>query len=136
MNHIQRAISYITLGVSDLETMQDFYTALGFELQKNSDDQEHPYAMYKSGSVFLALYPKHLLAEQSGTDISGENSALSISLNVENKQAVDDLLLLVKEQKAEVSRNPFEAKWGGYCGYFKDPEGNLWEVVWNEGYQF
>lgn len=131
-------ISYITLGVTDLERMQEFYTALEFKLHSQSDDESHPYVMYKSGAIVLALYPKHLLEKQSGCSMSeaAENTAMSLSLNVESKKIVEAKLELAEGLGAKITRKGFEPAWGGYCGYFKDPENNLWEIVWNERFSF
>lgn len=138
MDKQKSMISYITLGVSDLAKMQSFYTSFGFELQSESENLDHPFAMYKSGGVILALYPKDLLAKQSGTTIemSNENKAMSLSLNVESKVAVDDYLSLAKQLNMKITKEAFEPAWGGYCGYFKDPENNLWEIVWHEKFMF
>ena len=136
MKNKLKAISYITLGVTDLERMQRFYTALGFESYAEGGNPEHPYVMYKCGNIILALYPRHLLAKQSGCTIEGENQVMSISLNVEQRSDVDDFLEKAKQHQAKISREAFMPDWGGYCGYFKDPEANLWEVVWNEKYRF
>ena len=132
------AISYITLGVTDLKKMQAFYDALGFVLHSQSNAEDHPYVMYKSGALVLALYPKHLLEKQSGCSISEseKNGAMSLSLNVESKAVVDSTLALASKLNAEITREGFEPAWGGYCGYFKDPEKNLWEIVWNERFTF
>ncbi len=131
-------MSYITLGVNDLKRMQEFYSELGFMLHAQSDDEDHPYVMYKSACLILALYPKHLLAKQSGCliDESNNNGAMSLSLNVQSKAAVDIYLALAEQLNAEITREGFEPAWGGYCGYFKDPENNLWEIVWNEHFVF
>ncbi len=91
-----------------------------------------------SRSLILALYPKHLLAKQAGCSIdeSNSNGAMSLSLNVESKVAVDSVIALAKQLNAEVTREGFESDWGGYCGYLKEPENNLWEIVWNEHFVF
>ena len=136
MKPINKAISYLTLGVTDLKKMQSFYNSLDFELYKYRNNTEHPYVMYKCGNVILALYPNHLLAKQSGCIVEGTNQAMSISLNVENILDVDEILLKAKQQNAIITRQAFEPEWGGYCGYFQDPETNLWEVVWNPDYLF
>lgn len=137
MSDLRSVISYITLGVTDLAKMGEFYTVLGFELYKRCES-DHPFVMYKSGALILALYPKHLLAKQSGFEINDQdrNNAMSMSLNVEFKEEVDVLLSMAIQQGAEITRECFEPAWGGYCGYFKDPEGNLWEIVWNEKFVF
>jgi len=95
-------------------------------------------AMFKSGTLMLALYPKHLLAKQAGISITDDdsNGAMSLSLNVGNKMAVDGYLNTAKQLNAEIIREGFEPEWGGYCGYFKDPEHNLWEIVWHEKFVF
>jgi predicted lactoylglutathione lyase len=138
MNAYKKAISYITLAVTDLKKMQQFYDALGFSLHAKNDNEDHPFTFYKSGTVILALYPKHLLAKQSGCFIgeSHENMAMSLSLNVDSKMAVDSFMSSAKQLNAEITREGFEPSWGGYCGYFKDPENNLWEIVWNERFVF
>ena len=132
------AISYITLAVTDLKKMQTFYDALGFVLHSQGEDKDHPYVMYKSGTLILALYPKHLLEKQSGCSIkkSEINGAMSLSLNVESKAVVDTILALASKLNAVITREGFEPVWGGYCGYFKDPEKNLWEIVWNDRFAF
>ena len=138
MSGINNVISYITLAVTDLKNMRQFYSALGFTPYTESDNEAHPYTMYKSGELILALYPKYLLAKQAGCSIneSNSNGAMSLSLNVDSKEAVDNVLAIAKQLNADVTREGFEPDWGGYCGYFKDPENNLWEIVWNERFIF
>jgi len=134
---MKSSLSYITLGVTDLALVQRFYKELGFSLYKQSTDDDHPFAFFKVGSVILALCPKHLLAKQSGCIINNDavNQSLSLSLNVESRENIEKLLALAKSLSAEITREPFEPAWGGYCGYFKDPEKNLWEIVWHEDFE-
>ena len=131
-------ISYVTLGVTDLETMQAFYSGFGFELYAQSDNIDHPFTLYKSGSLILALYPKHLLATQAACiiDDSDSNNAMSLSLNVANKESVDHYLEKAKQLNAVITKEGFIPAWGGYCAYFKDPENNLWEIAWHEKFVF
>ncbi|CAA6817485.1 MAG: Unknown protein [uncultured Thiotrichaceae bacterium] len=129
-------ISYITIGVTRFELMCHFYEALGFNIWRQSDKPEHPFCMFSSGSIILALYPKHLLAKQSGCNISGFNTALSLSLNVKERSDVNHYLETAKAYGAEITRQAFTPDWGGYCGYFKDPEKNLWEIVWHEDFDW
>lgn len=116
--------------------MFSFYQALGFPVHKIGKNSEQPFAMFDMGSMILALYPKALLAKQAACVCTGENFALSLSLNVADKNQVDVVLNLAGSQGARITRHPFQPDWGGYCGYFKDPEANLWEIVWHENYQF
>lgn len=136
MHTIDSRISYITLGVTNLELMSSFYQSLGFSLLRKSEKPDHPYCMFSSACIVLALYPKHLLAKQAGCDISGLNASISISLNVKEKSLVDDYLKLADSQGAQITRQAFTPDWGGYCGYFKDPEENLWEIVWHQHFDW
>ena len=138
MNQSSHVISYITLGVNDLNCMKDFYSGLGFTLHAQSQDKDFPYVMYKSGGLILALIPKDLLAKQSRCAIkkSETNNAMSLSLNVMSKDIVEEYLVLAKRLNAQITREGFEPAWGGYCAYFKDPEDNLWEIVWNPKFNF
>ncbi|OQK17385.1 hypothetical protein AU255_05760 [Methyloprofundus sedimenti] len=115
--------------------MYAFYQSLGFPLHKLGNNPEQPFAMFAMGSVVLALYPKALLAKQAGCKIEGQNTTMSLSLNVAHKSRVDAVLNLATAHGATITRRPFQPEWGGYCGYFKDPEGNLWEIVFHENYQ-
>ncbi|HIG64184.1 MAG TPA: VOC family protein [Methyloprofundus sp.] len=134
MKQQQMRLSYITLAVTDFPSMFVFYQALGLPVHKLGKDPEQPFAMFAMGSLILALYPKALLAKQAGCAIEGDNSALSLSLNVADKNQVNITLELALAHGARITRTPFQPEWGGYCGYFKDPEANLWEVVWHEKY--
>lgn len=138
MNIEKSAISYLTLGVADLKKMKTFYSGLGFEVYAESDVEDHPYIMYKSGSLILALYPKHLLAKQAGINIDNvdENKSMSISLNVDSKKSLDDLIIKAKKLNATITQEGFYPEWGGFCAYFQDPENNLWEIVWHEKFNF
>lgn len=138
MSKNDSVISYITLGVNDLAKMQDFYTSLGFTLHAKSEAEDHPYTMYKLGVVILALYPKELFSKLVDYSInnSDKNAAMSVSLNVRNKDQVDSYISLAKEANAKIIREGFEPAWGGYCAYFKDLESNLWEIVWHERFTF
>ena len=136
MKYIRFRLSYITLGVTNFTEMFAFYESLGFLVHKVSKNPKHPFAMFKMGSILLALYPKVLLEKQAGCAMGDANTAMSLSLNVANKKQVDDFLRLAATKGAVITQQPFQPEWGGYCGYFKDPECNLWEIVWHDSYQF
>ena len=136
MKQQQYRLSYVTLAVTDFSKMFAFYQSLDFPVHKLGKNPEQPFAMFNMGSMILALYPKSLLAKQADCTMGGENSALSLSLNVEDKNQVNVILNLAGSLGATITRDPFQPEWGGYCGYFKDPEANLWEIVWHENYQF
>ena len=136
MKHMKFRLSYITLGVTDFRQMYAFYQSLGFPVYKVSKKLNHSFAMFEMGSMILALYPKALLERQAGCVMGDANGTMSLSLNVAEKKQVDTFLSLAESKGATITKTPFQPDWGGYCGYFKDPEGNLWEVVWHENYRF
>ncbi len=133
---MQFKLSYITLAVTDFTKMYTFYRSLEFPISKYNKSPEHSFALFDLGGIILALYPKKLLEQQAASSIGEANTAMSLSLNVADKIQVDTFLRLVESKGATISRTPFQPEWGGYCGYFKDPEENLWEVVWHENFQF
>src|SRR5258708_5445647 len=80
----------------------------------------------------LALYPRTELTKD-GNQTMGTSSSTEFSLGhfVKNKEEVDSLLSQAKEAGATITEAPRERPWGIYSGYFKDPDGHLWEVIWN-----
>lgn len=121
-------ISIITLAVSDLKASIDFYRRLGFEPY----DENESIAFYKMGGVRFALYPKEkLLEEFPGHTFSNEPGGFTLAHNVATKEKVDEVLKFVKEQGARIIKPAEEVFWGGYSGYFADPDGFLWEVAYN-----
>jgi hypothetical protein len=122
-------LSFVTLGVSDLERSIRFYTgALG--LRRLND---HPdVAFFELGKTWLALYPRHLLAADAGLPDDGRGfPRFSLAHNVREPGDVDRLLAEVAAAGAQVIKPAQPADWGGRTGYFADPDGFLWEVAWN-----
>jgi uncharacterized protein len=135
-------ISVITLAVSDLEESLAFYRD-GLGLQTNGvigtefkGDETHASGatvMFElENGLILALYPRTALAldanEPDGTPNTVE---FSIGHLVQSKEEVDTLLNQAKAAGATVTDEPHERPWGIYSGYFKDPDGHLWEIIWN-----
>lgn len=79
----------------------------------------------------LALWPKQSLAEDSGLPLSVSSTAMSLAHNVLTENEVDDIMQQASLAGATVVKSPQKTFWGGYAGYFQDPDGHLWEVVWN-----
>jgi catechol 2,3-dioxygenase-like lactoylglutathione lyase family enzyme len=134
---VEPRVSFITLGVTDLTRATRFYTeVLGLPLLPSSAEQVSFFAM---GDLRLALYPRPLLAADAGMSDTSLQSvgppAFSLSHNVDSIAAVDALLSHVDQHAEEFgcrrTRAGATADWGGYTGYFADPDGFLWEVAWN-----
>lgn len=124
-------ISIITLGVTDLERATRFYRdGLGlpeYEFEGSS------ITFFALEGTWLALYPFESLAEDIGiTPIRGaEFGGITLAHNVGSKQEVDDVLEQAVAAGADLVKPAQEAFWGGYSGYFKDPDGHVWEVAYN-----
>jgi hypothetical protein len=124
-------ISMITLGVRDLERSLEFYRdGLGFEPHnyKSGDDL----VMFVMDGSWLGLYPREALAEDA--QVAGEGSGFagfSLAHNVKSKAEVDEVFAFAVAAGGRAVKVPQEVFWGGYSGYFADPDGFLWEVAFN-----
>ena len=122
-------ITIITLGVENLERAVDFYqNGLGFP---RMDDSEG-IAFFETTGTILALYPRDKLAEDitispEGTGFQG----FTLAHNVDSPEAVDKTLAEAVAAGAELVKPGQKVFWGGYSGYFKDPDGFYWEVAHN-----
>lgn len=122
-------ISFVTLGVRDLERMTTFYRDV---LRLPPKATPPGVSFFEMGRTWLALYPRDLLAADAGVPAEGSGFAgFTLAHNVRSRPEVDALLAEVEAGGGRIMRAGHEADWGGYTGYFADPEGFLWEVAWN-----
>lgn len=122
-------ISFVTLGVADLEASTRFYRDV-LKLPRKETPPE--VSFFEMGRTWLALYPRHLLAEDAGVPAEGTGFAgFALAHNVRSEGEVDALLAEVEAGGGRVVKRGTRAHWGGYTGYFADPDGFLWEVAWN-----
>ena len=122
-------ISLITLGVSDLERSIRFYRdGLGLPLR----DGFEAIAFFETKGTWLALYPRESLAADAKQDPEGDGfQGFTLAHNVRSQEEVEALIAKASNVGGEVVKEPQETDWGGYSGYFRDPDGFLWEVAWN-----
>jgi catechol 2,3-dioxygenase-like lactoylglutathione lyase family enzyme len=124
-------ISIITLGVADLERSLRFYRdGLGFPTTRRA---ESGIVFFRTGGVCLALYPYDLLA----TDVSAaflvpkaKFTGITLAHNVRTKEEVPQVLGQAEAAGGKIEKPAQQAEWGGYSGYFSDPDGYLWEVAY------
>ena len=133
-------ISFITLGVDDLERALAFYRdGLGWTTRGIMGTEfEHGAVVFFDceGGLKLALWPRCSLAAESGAPLSQPGApACALAQNVESKAAVEALLKRAEAAGAQVVRQAHTTFYGGYVGYFRDPDGHLWEVAYNPGYE-
>ena len=122
-------ISMITLGVSDLSKSTTFYRD-GLGLPTYGDYTGVTF--FELTGTWLALYPyDELAAEVQSPPSKGGFRGFTLAHNVASMAAVDNLLKQVEQAGANIVKPPEKADWGGYAGYFSDPDGYLWEVAWN-----
>ncbi len=123
-------ISMITLGVSDLKKSRKFYEkGLGFPVRPESQGDV---VFFGLESTWLGLYPRELLAEDAHVPKKGSGfNGVTLAHNVRTKKEVDALLVQAKKAGAKILKPAEEVFWGGYSGYFADPDGFLWEVAYN-----
>ena len=122
-------ISLITLGVEDLARSIAFYRdGLGLPMR----DGPSGIAFFTTSGTWLSLYPRENLAEDLKVDSKGAGfRGFTLAHNVRTREEVDDVIQQAVAAGAEIQKDPEEASWGGYSGYFRDPDGFMWEVAWN-----
>jgi predicted lactoylglutathione lyase len=122
-------ISLITLGVQDLLRARAFYEAMGWRASTAGGSE---IAFFQANGLALALYPRRALAEDAGVDDSTPGfSGIALAYNGRSKAEVDAVYARATEAGAAPVKAPHDTAWGGYSGYFADPDGHLWEVAWN-----
>lgn len=124
-------IGMITLGVRDVAASMAFYReGLGFAPHNYSDGDDM--VMFPLASCWLGIYPRAALAEDVGVAAEGERfRGFTLSHNVGSKAEVDAVFAAALKAGAGCVKTPVEVFWGGYSGYFADPDGVLWEVAFN-----
>lgn len=126
---MQPRISLITLGVSDLERATHFYRdGLGFPVHGDYEGV----TFLKLRGTWLSLFPREALARDAGLPSDGNGfRGFSLAHNVASKTEVDAVMQQAADAGATIVKPAQDAFWGGYSGYFQDPDGFLWEVAWN-----
>ena len=122
-------ISLVTLGVHDLPKSRAFYEQLGF---KTSSASQPTVAFLRAGAVALSLFSRASLAEDACvTDSRPGFAGVTLACNVASEAEVDALIAHAVACGATLKKPGQKVFWGGYSGYFADPDGHLWEVAFN-----
>jgi uncharacterized protein len=124
-------ISLVTLGVADVERATAFYLALGWELSSSSVQGD--VSFFRLGGAALALYGHDDLAADAllRPSLAPEFRGVTTAINVSSAEEVDAALATAAASGATIAKPGQRAEWGGYSGYFADPDGHLWEVAHN-----
>ncbi len=128
---MEQRISLITLGVADVGRARTFYGRLGWRGQEVEET-----VFFQAGGMALVLWARDKLAGDAG--IQGGNasgfSGLALAHNVRSRAEVDQVLAGAADAGAEITQPARETFYGGYAGYFRDPDGHVWEIAWNPGF--
>jgi len=131
---VEQRLSMVTLGVRDMTRARAFYQRLGWRASSASNDDV---AFFKAGGVVLGLYGLAALAEDAKVSPDGEGFAgVALAHNTASREAVDDVIAEAVAAGGTVVKPAEDVFWGGYSGYFADPDGHLWEVAWNPHFPF
>lgn len=126
---MEKRLSMITLGVRDLARSRRFYeSGLGWSLDSGGDD----IAFYQAGGFIVGLYQWTKLADDAGVAQEGSGfHGFTLAYCTRTREEVDAVLAQAKTAGARILIPARETFWGGYDGYFADPDGHLWEIAWN-----
>ena len=127
---MEQRVTLITLGVTDLARSRAFYEHLGWRGQEVEET-----VFFQAGGLALVLWGRDKLAADVGVnDEGGAFGGVALAHNVRSREEVDELIDLAREAGARVTREPAVTFYGGYAGYFLDPDLHPWEIAHNPGF--
>lgn len=134
MNEPDAILSLVTLGVADLSRSIAFYEELGFRRKAGA---AQGVGFFQAGACAFAVWPEEELAKDSQTAKGNGSSSfrgVALAWNCRSEAQVDAAIARAWSAGASVPKPPQKTPWGGYAGYFADPDGHLWEVAHNPGF--
>ena len=126
---MEQRLSMITLGVADLERAVAFYeNVVGWKPAPGPPE----IAFFDLGGVVFSLYlPDAMAKDMNLAAGDAAYQGFALAHNARSKEEVDSIFSRLKENGAAIRKEPREVFWGGYSGYFSDPDGHMWEVAYN-----
>jgi catechol 2,3-dioxygenase-like lactoylglutathione lyase family enzyme len=126
---VEQRVSLITLGVADLDAAREFYERVfGWKAAESPPE----IVFFDCNGVVFSLFAHNDLARDMASDAGRTGyEGFALAHNVASKEAVDELFAKLREQGVTIDKPPQAADWGGYSGYFSDPDGHKWEVAYN-----
>jgi catechol 2,3-dioxygenase-like lactoylglutathione lyase family enzyme len=123
----------LTLGVSDLDRSIAFYCGLGWEMRGR---REQGVVWFRTSGSWVGLFAAHELAADAGLVVAPDQEfrGSTYAVNLPSEADVDAAVEEVRALGARIVKSPTRAEWGGYSGYFADPDGHLWELCYNPGF--
>ena len=130
---MEQRISLITLAVLDLERSRAFYAGLGW--QPAALDAPGV-VFFQCGGLIVGLYPRAELMRDLGIRDDGATfGGITLAYNTRSREEVDAVLHAAEGAGGEIIKPGHDICWGGYVGFFRDPDGHIWEVAWNPGFR-
>ncbi|MGE7921164.1 VOC family protein [Viridibacillus sp. NPDC093762] len=134
-------LNLVTLGVKDmLKSLRFYRDGLGFEVFVYGNDADPDVIFFNNGGTKISLFPIDRLVQDIDEDnppaISNGFSGFTLAYNGKSKEEVDEIFVLAKKAGAKIVKEPETVFWGGYSGYFQDPNGYYWEVAYGENWEF
>lgn len=134
-------LNLITLGVKDMVESLNFYReGLGFEVVVYGEETNPDVMFFNNGGTKISLFPIERLVkdinESNPPEISQGFGGITLAYNGKSKEEVNRVFALAKKAGAEIIKEPVTVFWGGYSGYFQDPNGYYWEVAYGDMWQF
>jgi catechol 2,3-dioxygenase-like lactoylglutathione lyase family enzyme len=126
-------LGIVTLGVEDVERSAAFYDALGWERAASSQEE---IVWFRTPHSYLGLFGYQALAEDAALPASprGPFGGVTLAINVSSQTDADAVFAAAEAAGARALKRPEATPWGGYSGYFADPDGHPWEVAYNPGF--
>ena len=121
-------ISIVTIAVEDLAASCRFYEAMGLKRHAGITDGV---AFFQMGGVILSLFPRASAEDDSGIRFGDGPSRVYLAYNTRSQAEVDAVLAQAETAGGKIVKAAQRAFWGGWYGYFADPDGNVWEVAHN-----
>ena len=126
---MHQRINLVTLGVGDVQASAAFYERLGW---RRSGASMEEVVFFDAGGVVFALWGREAMAEDAAVSAEGTGfRAMTLALNLHGRAEVDATIAEAEAAGATIAKRAEEVFWGGYSGYFADPDGHLWEVAHN-----
>jgi catechol 2,3-dioxygenase-like lactoylglutathione lyase family enzyme len=127
---LAQKLTLVTLGVADVAASRRFYEGLGF---RAADFDNADVAFFDMNGVLLALFGRDDLAQDADVAVEsgGAHSRMSLAINLDSEAAVDVAMAFAAEKGGRITQPARKVFWGGYAGYFADPDGFLWEIAFN-----
>jgi len=129
---VEQRISLVTLGVADLTRARTFYERLGWHGQELEET-----VFFQAGGVALVLWGRAKVAADAGLEDSGPGDGfggMTLAHNVRSREEVDEVLTVAANAGAAMTQPARETFYGGYAGFFADPDGHVWEIAYNPGF--